>query len=147
MFFVFLFTLATHLADVHAFRPSFKHQFGTKFVSSTQVRASENAQKSAEPKKGFSFTDLVQLVTMGAGAPSLGEYKRTDESGRMIFELEANNFSDEDGNSRQLKGKYFTDGYVEDDFKEKPPGFWANLLSGGELQRKWDESNEISSSK
>ena len=34
---------------------------------------------------------------MGAGAPMLGEYKETDETGRMIFELEANNLTDESG--------------------------------------------------
>jgi hypothetical protein len=33
---------------------------------------------------------------MGAGAPMLGEYKETDENGRMIFELEANNYVDSD---------------------------------------------------
>lgn len=78
---------------------------------------------------------------MGAGAPSLGEYKRTDESGRMIFELEANNFSDEKGNPKQTQAKYFNEGYVGEDFADKPPGFWSNLISGGKLQREWDERN------
>ena len=69
----------------------------------------------------------------------LGEYKETDENGRMIFELEANNYVDSDGRTIQTKAKYFTDGYVEDDFEVKPPGFWANLLSGGKLQAQWDQ--------
>ena len=65
---------------------------------------------------------------MGAGAPSLGEFKRWEGS-KAIFELEANNFADSDGNSLQLKKKYFLDGYVEEE-GEKPPSFFENLLSG-----------------
>ena len=68
----------------------------------------------------------------------MGEYKGTDENGKMLFELEANNLTDEEGNSKQTKGKYFTDGYVESDFKVQPPGFWSNLISGGKLQSEWD---------
>lgn len=90
-------------------------------------------------KNKFSISGLVQLVMMGAGAPMLGEYKETDESGRMLFELEANNFADSEGNSLQTKAPYFEKGYEGDRFDEKPPGFWANLLSGGKLQAEWDE--------
>lgn len=90
-------------------------------------------------KGKFSLSNLVQLITMGAGAPMLGEYKETDENGRMIFELEANNYVDSEGKIIQTKAKYFTDGYVEDDFEVKPPGFFSNLLSGGKLQAQWDE--------
>ena len=46
------------------------------------------------------------------------------------------------GNSKQLKGKYFNDGYVESDFVDKPPTFFANLLSGGKLQSEWDSKQE-----
>mmetsp|Transcript_24744 Transcript_24744/g.41249 ORF Transcript_24744/g.41249 Transcript_24744/m.41249 type:complete len:149 (-) Transcript_24744:619-1065(-) len=94
-----------------------------------------------ETKKGFTFAGLVQLIAMGAGAPGLGEYKGTDESGRMLFELEANNLVDSDGEVRQTKGKFFNEGYVESDFKTKPPGFWQNLVSGGKLQEEWDAEN------
>lgn len=96
----------------------------------------------ASKNKGFSLSALVQLITMGAGAPSLGEYDYTDDSGRMFFKLEANRAYDEKGNSMQLKQKYFESGYVEDSSEgnAKPPGFFANLLSGGRLQTEWENS-------
>lgn len=92
---------------------------------------------SKELKKQFTFTDLMTLIQMGAGAPSLGEYERTDENGKMFFKLEANNAYDEDGNSIQTRAKYFTDGYVDDEI-DKPPGFFENLFSGGKKQGEWE---------
>ena len=37
------------------------------------------------------------------------------------------------GEDLQTKAKYFKDGYVDtrEDEEVKPPGFWANLVSGG----------------
>ena len=35
-------------------------------------------------------------------------------------------------------GKYFDDGYVEDS-DDSGPSFFENLLSGGKLQREYDE--------
>lgn len=81
---------------------------------------------------------LAQLMAMGAGAPMLGEFKEMDENGKMIFELEANNLVDSEGNSIQTKAKYFTDGYVEERNDMSPPGFWDNLMSGGKLQGEWE---------
>ena len=92
---------------------------------------------SKELKRQFKFTDLITLIQMGAGAPSLGEYERTDENGKMFFKLEANNAYDEDGNSIQTKAKYFVDGYVDDEI-DKPPGFFENLFSGGKKQGEWE---------
>ena len=44
-------------------------------------------QSQEKPDKSkMTFGALVQLITMGAGAPSLGEYKRTDENGKMVSE-------------------------------------------------------------
>ena len=86
----------------------------------------------------LTFGKLVQLITMGAGAPMLGEFKEIDENGKMIFELEANNLVDSEGNSIQTKAKYFRDGYVEEKSDMSPPGFWGNLLSGGRLQGEWE---------
>ena len=64
----------------------------------------------------------------------LGEFKDIDERGRLILELEANNFGTE------LDAKYFKEGYVEkDDGALKPPGFFQNLASGGKLQGEWEE--------
>lgn len=40
---------------------------------------------SNEPKIQFKFSDLITLIQMGAGAPSLGEYERTDENGKVFF--------------------------------------------------------------
>lgn len=81
---------------------------------------------------------LVQLISMGAGAPMLGEFKEIDENGKMMFELEANNLVDSEGNSIQTKAKYFRDGYVEERGDIAPPGFWGNLISGGRLQGEWE---------
>lgn len=68
----------------------------------------------------------------------LGEFKEMDENGKMMFELEANNLVDSEGNSLQTKAKYFRDGYVEEKSEMSPPGFWSNLLSGGKLQGIWE---------
>ena len=56
---------------------------------------------------------------------------------KAMFELEANNFSDKDGNVR--RGKYLEDGYVDSADGDKPPDFFTNLLSGGKLQRDFDD--------
>ena len=92
---------------------------------------------AAETKKKLTLGGVFQLMAMGAGAPMLGEYKETDENGKMMFELEANNYN------KELKSKNFNDGWVEDsaDAINKPPGFFANLLSGGKLQEEWDAKN------
>jgi hypothetical protein len=100
-----------------------------------------------EKKGGLTIGGLVQLVLMGAGAPGLGEYKGTDPTtGKMMFELEANNFINAKGEDLQTKGKFFKDGWVEGstDALDKPPGFFANLLSGGKLQEEWDARNRKS---
>eukprot|EP00596_Hydrurales_sp_CCMP1899_P001811 CAMPEP_0119035194 /NCGR_PEP_ID=MMETSP1177-20130426/2141_1 /TAXON_ID=2985 /ORGANISM="Ochromonas sp, Strain CCMP1899" /LENGTH=107 /DNA_ID=CAMNT_0006993161 /DNA_START=218 /DNA_END=541 /DNA_ORIENTATION=- len=93
----------------------------------------------AEPEKPkFTFSKLIQLIGLGAGAPMLGEFRGMDENGKMMFELEANNLVDSEGNSLQTKKKYFRDGYVEEKNDMSPPGFWSNLISGGKLQGEWE---------
>jgi hypothetical protein len=52
----------------------------------------------------------------------------------MIFELEANNFG------KETNARYFTDGYVEEENADSPPGFWQNLASGGRLQTEWESA-------
>lgn len=104
----------------------------------TKDDGSEQEPEKKKPK--MSLGALVQLMTMGAGAPSLGEFDRMDpETGKMFFKLEANNFADSEGNSMQTKAKYFTDGYVEEDAELSPPNFFANLMSGGKLQAEWEQ--------
>lgn len=98
------------------------------------------ADKEGEEKKkmGIDLSGLMQVMSMGAGAPMLGDLKKTNfdkpesEGGAALqFELEANNF---DLDSR---GTYFDDGYVADDYAG--PNFFENLMSGGKLQREYDE--------
>jgi len=50
------------------------------------------------------------------GAPFLGDYQGMDEeTGKMMFSLEANNLVDEDGNSKQTQMPYFENGWVEEE--------------------------------
>lgn len=76
-----------------------------------------------EVKKGIDFSGLAQLVTMGAGAPMLGDLKKinwdqTEADGGAFaqFELEANNFEDENGNIK--KGEFRDEGYVDPDYED-----------------------------
>lgn len=103
----------------------------------------------AAKKGGFNVAGLVQLITMGAGAPMLGEFEKFDDQGRAIFKLEANNFVDGKGEVIQTRAKFFNDGWTDssengDALSDKPPGFWQNLASGGRLQSEWDEKNRVS---
>ena len=76
----------------------------------------------AEKKKfGIDASGLMQLVTMGAGAPMLGDLKKVNfdkseaEGGAALqFELEANNFEDEKGNIKS--GAYRDEGWVDEDY-------------------------------
>ena len=108
-----------------------------RFRRSGGLTAVEPSKEAEKPK--MTLGKLVQLMAMGAGAPMLGEFKEMDENGKMMFELEANNLVDSEGNSIQTKAKYFRDGYVEERSDLSPPGFWGNLLSGGKLQGEWEE--------
>ena len=95
------------------------------------------AEKEDAPKMlpKIKFGELLQLITFGLGAPSLGEYKGTDENGKMMFELDANKF-----NGGYPGGQYVESGYVEEtDDGIKPPGFWQNLISGGKMQGEYEE--------
>jgi len=77
-------------------------------------------EDALEKKKGITFEGLSQLITMGAGAPMLGDLKKVNlnkpeaEGGAALqFELEANNFEDENGNLKS--GKYRDEGWVDED--------------------------------
>eukprot|EP00607_Mallomonas_marina_P008200 CAMPEP_0182416574 /NCGR_PEP_ID=MMETSP1167-20130531/924_1 /TAXON_ID=2988 /ORGANISM="Mallomonas Sp, Strain CCMP3275" /LENGTH=127 /DNA_ID=CAMNT_0024589479 /DNA_START=119 /DNA_END=502 /DNA_ORIENTATION=+ len=102
----------------------------------------DNVPPTLVPK--IDMKNLFQLLTMGAGAPSLGEFKEFDKSGKAIFELEANNFMDSEGNDIQQRGKFFKEGWVDDDAVAGAPGFWPNLFSGGRLMTEWEESKKAS---
>ena len=81
--------------------------------------------KDDEEKK-IGMSGFVQLLTAGMGSPFLGEYEGTDEeTGKMMFSLEANNLVDENGNSKQTQMPYFESGWVdeEEEQKRKENGF------------------------
>jgi len=112
------------------------------FAASGEKNPQDDPQKPPEAEKKMSIGGLVQLVLAGAGAPFLGELKEVafDDPTKpdLTFELEANNLTDAEGNTLQTKNPYFTDGWV-DKGEDKGPGFFENLLSGGKLQREFDE--------
>ena len=116
--------------------------FGAAVAVRGAARCSSPLAKEEPEKKkpGIDFSGLAQLMAMGAGAPMLGDLKETNFNDPtkpdLMFELEANNFSDEKGDLK--KGTYFDDGYVADD-AEEGPGFFENLLSGGRLQKEFDD--------
>ena len=106
-------------------------------------RLNSGNNKDSDKEKGQFWKGLAQLVTMGAGAPSLGEFKEIDEDGKAIFELEANNFKDSEGNVIQTRAKFFENGYVEGSEEDiKAPSFFENLVSGGKAMRDWEERRE-----
>jgi len=85
-----------------------------------EPEAAAAAPDAVEKKKGITFEGLSQLITMGAGAPMLGDLKKVNlnkpeaEGGAALqFELEANNFEDENGNVKS--GKYRDEGWVDED--------------------------------
>ena len=95
-------------------------------------------------EKSIGLSGLMKLVAMGAGAPMLGDLKentllQNNGEADLKFELEANNFADKNGNLK--RGKYFEDGWVDDG--EQGPSFFDNLLSGGKLQREFDQKQRV----
>ncbi len=127
-----------------------KLQSRSRPLSFSQLLANQPSQNNVsqeQKSKPLTIGSVIQLVLMGAGAPGLGEYKGTDpETGKMMFELEANNLVDSKGNDIQQRGKFFKDGWTENSENSipQPPGFFQNLLSGGKLMEEWDRQNRIS---
>eukprot|EP00978_Attheya_sp_CCMP212_P016183 scaffold42202_cov55-Attheya_sp.AAC.4 len=72
------------------------------------------------PEKKIDFKGLMQLVTAGMGSPFLGDYEGVDEeTGNLMFSLEANNLVDEEGNSKQTQAAYFESGWVSEEDSKK----------------------------
>ena len=112
-------------------------------LKASNDESNNNSREDGQGKRPNFWTGLAQLMTMGAGAPSLGEFKEIDDRGRAIFELEANNLVDAEGNVIQTRAKFFESGYTagsEEDIKA--PGFFENLLSGGKAMQQWEEERE-----
>jgi len=87
----------------------------------------DDSSDDSEPveKKEIGLSGLVQLITAGMGSPFLGDFEGVDEdTGNLMFSLEANNLVDEDGNSKQTQAPYFESGWVdEEDLKKQGEGF------------------------
>ena len=76
--------------------------------------SSDGGDKKGEKKVGIK--SLAQLITAGMGAPFLGDFEGVEEdTGKMMFSLEANNLVDEKGNSKQTSMPYFESGWVDPD--------------------------------
>eukprot|EP01083_Nonionella_stella_P200233 733512_1 len=128
--------VALCIGSVQAFAPSSisrtstQLQFGIPTFGAgkdKEEKASKNDIDSLpEPKIGMS--GLVQLITAGMGAAFLGDFEGVEEdTGKMMFSLEANNLVDENGNSKQTSMPYFESGWVDEDEekgkKESKGGF------------------------
>ena len=82
----------------------------TAWAAKKKADKAKGIEPKKEAKKGIDFSGLAQLMTMGAGAPMLGDLKKTNfnkpeaEGGAALqFELEANNLTDENGESKQVR--------------------------------------------
>jgi hypothetical protein len=93
------------------------------FTSKEDDDGSEKRQPPEEKKIGMG--GLIQLITAGMGAPFLGDYQGVDEeTGKMMFTLEANNFVDEEGRSKQTQMPYFESGWIDpEDERRATEGF------------------------
>ena len=94
----------------------------------------------AKDEKKLTLDGLMQVMAMGAGAPMLGDLKKTNfdkpeaEGGAALqFELEANNFD------LDARGEYFDNGSTGTSTTYDNPSFFDNLMSGGKLQRQYDD--------
>ena len=80
----------------------------------------DSSAADGKPKKDIGLKGLAQLITAGMGAPFLGDYQGVDEeTGKFMFSLEANNLTDEKGNSKQTSMPYFESGWVDEEELKK----------------------------
>ena len=100
----------------------------------------ETEDGEAKDEKKLTLDGLMQVMAMGAGAPMLGDLKKTNfdkpesEGGAALqFELEANNFD------LDARGEYFDNGSTGTSTTYDNPSFFDNLMSGGKLQREYDD--------
>mmetsp|Transcript_8387 Transcript_8387/g.25887 ORF Transcript_8387/g.25887 Transcript_8387/m.25887 type:complete len:146 (+) Transcript_8387:50-487(+) len=81
--------------------------------------AQKNAEDEGERPARITMQGLMELVTLGLGAPNLGKFKGVDkETGALNFELEANRIVDKSGKVfngyDNSQNPYFEDAYVDD---------------------------------
>ena len=109
-----------------------------QFMPKEELKEGEEKEE-----KKLTLDGLMQVMAMGAGAPMLGELKKTNfekpeaEGGAALqFELEANNFD------LDARGEYFDNGSTGTSTTYDNPSFFDNLMSGGKLQREYDQRME-----
>ncbi|KAL7569023.1 hypothetical protein ACA910_021306 [Epithemia clementina (nom. ined.)] len=103
---------------------------GAKAINKKKSAGGKDAEKA---KIGLS--GILQLITAGAGAPFLGDFEGVDkESGKFMFSLEANNFVDEEGRSKQTQMPYFESGWVDPEDQAK-----ADARKGQGFKFPWDK--------
>jgi hypothetical protein len=95
------------------------------FFTPKEQGGDDDGDKPPQEEKKIGMGGLVQLITAGMGAPFLGDYQGVDEeTGKMMFTLEANNLVDEKGRSKQTQMPYFESGWVDpEDERRAAEGF------------------------
>mmetsp|Transcript_6156 Transcript_6156/g.7803 ORF Transcript_6156/g.7803 Transcript_6156/m.7803 type:complete len:148 (-) Transcript_6156:100-543(-) len=125
--------LAAAIELATAFSPSSVQVQRSSTISSTKLNfgiptfgagkdkeEKKNEDNVAADKPKIGLSGLIQVITAGMGAPFLGEFEGVDEeTGKMMFSLEANNLVDEKGNSKQTSMPYFESGWVDEKDLEK----------------------------
>ncbi len=100
------------------------------YSQSYNMVKNDSNEPNKEKNRSISFSNLIQLIAMGAGAPGLGEFDKVDpETGKLLFKLEANNFIDNKVNySLYFTLLYFTSFVREKAFKLKPSILMKDML-------------------
>jgi hypothetical protein len=70
--------------------------FGIPTFGAKQDGGDDKKKADDAPEKKIDLSGLVQLITAGMGSPFLGNFEGIEEeTGKMMFSLEANNLVDE----------------------------------------------------
>lgn len=99
-----------------------KLYFGIPTFGAGKKQEDDDDQKNMEgtPEKKIGLSGLVQLITAGMGSPFLGDFEGVEEeTGKLLFSLEANNLVDEEGRSKQTSMPYFESGWVDEEEEQK----------------------------
>ena len=118
------------LAATEAFSPSVSRNqsrsvttalnFGIPTFGAGKDKDDDEKTEESLPDKKIGLSGLAQLITAGMGSPFLGDFEGVDEeTGKMMFSLEANNLVDENGKSKQTSMPYFESGWVDEKDLEK----------------------------
>mmetsp|Transcript_1965 Transcript_1965/g.4552 ORF Transcript_1965/g.4552 Transcript_1965/m.4552 type:complete len:147 (-) Transcript_1965:179-619(-) len=85
-----------------------------KWMDPTAGSDEGRGENAKDDDKKIGLSGLAQLITAGMGSPFLGDFEGVEEeTGKMMFSLEANNLVDEDGNSKQTSMPFFESGWVD----------------------------------